>query len=252
MLFAVFMAVALHVCLMNFEFGPEQVSVPIVSLPRSVSVFLGQKHKDDKQDQQKANTQNAKPLVDDQAVETESEINVVPESSTVAKKKNNRAQRPVLSGKTVKPVEIVEEKILPAAAESMPVNQRAENTNSDPHAVVIQKNTTTNEPQTVQEERGAPRAGTLQMAYPRYQLNNPPPYPALARKRGQEGTVILRVLVNSGGRVDDLKIDVSSNFSLLDRAAEKSVQKWNFEPGKRGKERISMWVKVPITFKLKK
>jgi protein TonB len=89
------------------------------------------------------------------------------------------------------------------------------------------------------------------MAYPRYQLNTPPVYPGLARKRGQEGTVVLQVLVSRAGRVDDLKIDDSSNFTLLDRAAVSAVRKWKFEPGKQGKEKIPMWVRVPVTFKLK-
>jgi protein TonB len=83
-------------------------------------------------------------------------------------------------------------------------------------------------------------------------LNAPPTYPGLARKRGHEGTVILQVLVNKAGRVDDLKIEISSNFALLDRAALAAVRKWRFEPGRQGEERISMWVRVPVTFKLKK
>ncbi len=90
------------------------------------------------------------------------------------------------------------------------------------------------------------------MAYPRYQLNSPPAYPRLARKRAQEGTVILQVLVNRDGRVGDLEIDVSSNFTLLDRAAITAVRKWSFEPGRRGEERVPMWVRVPVTFKLNK
>ncbi|MGB6971134.1 MAG: energy transducer TonB, partial [Desulfobulbales bacterium] len=91
-----------------------------------------------------------------------------------------------------------------------------------------------------------------QMAYPRYQSTTPPAYPGRARKRGQEGTVFLQVLVNREGRVDNLEIETSSGFTLLDRAAVSSVKKWSFEPGRRGQERIPMWVRVPVTFKLKK
>jgi len=105
--------------------------------------------------------------------------------------------------------------------------------------------------QSVQVEEGSILPGTLQMAYPRYQLNTPPVYPGLARKRGQEGTVVLQVLVNREGSVDDLKIETSSGFRLLDRAALVSVKKWSFEPGRRGKERMPMWVRVPVVFKLK-
>lgn len=236
MLIAVFMAITLHMGLMNFEFTPAPISVPEVSLPLSVSVFLGQKHVDEKPELQKTNAQTAKPLIDDQAAKIEPEEYIRPKSPAILKKKNIAAQRPV---------KITEEK-------STPVNQRVENIKTEAHAAAIQKTATTDKPQTVQEKSGVPRPGTLQMAYPRYQLNAPPPYPGLARKRGLEGTVILQVLVNREGRVNDLKIDVSSNSSLLDRAAVKAVRKWSFEPGKKGEERISMWVKVPITFKLKK
>ena len=102
------------------------------------------------------------------------------------------------------------------------------------------------------KKNGVTLPGTLQLAYPRYQLNAPPSYPGLARKRGQEGTVTLQVLVNSEGSVDELKIEISSGFAILDRAALKAVRKWSFEPGRRGKKKEAMWVRVPVTFKLKK
>jgi len=251
MLIAVFMAVALHVGLMNFEFGTEPVSIPEVSLPLSVSVFLGQKPMDDIQDQQKTNNQTVKSLIDDQAAEREPEMYLPPKSSAVQKKKETTVSRPVLSEQTVEPaVEVSEEKNSPTA-EFMPANQRVENINTEDNRAAILKTATTGIPQNVKEKTGVPLPGTLQMAYPRYQLNAPPPYPGLARKRGLQGTVILQVLVNKEGRVDDLKIDASSNFSMLDRAAVKAVRKWSFEPGKKGEERISMWVKVPVTFQLK-
>jgi protein TonB len=94
-------------------------------------------------------------------------------------------------------------------------------------------------------------SGTLQTAYPRYQLNSPPPYPRLARKRGQEGTVILQVRVNESGRVDDLKLEQSSNYNMLDRAALTAVRTWIFEPGRKGEKSLAMWVRVPVTFQLK-
>jgi protein TonB len=53
------------------------------------------------------------------------------------------------------------------------------------------------------------------------------------------------------GRVHDLKIETSSGSRLLDRAAVIAVQKWIFEPGQQGEEKLDMWVKVPVTFQLK-
>jgi periplasmic protein TonB len=42
----------------------------------------------------------------------------------------------------------------------------------------------------------------------------------------------------------------SSGHEALDRAALASVRKWVFEPARRGEQKITMWVKVPIRFKL--
>jgi len=90
----------------------------------------------------------------------------------------------------------------------------------------------------------------LEEAQPEYSKNPPISYPKRARRKGYEGTVLLEVLVNRNGKVDDLRILVSSGYAILDRSAVKSVKTWSFEPAKKGKDTIDMWVKVPIRFKL--
>ena len=87
-------------------------------------------------------------------------------------------------------------------------------------------------------------------ATPRYSVNPPPVYPAIARKRGDEGTVLLEVHVDEAGRVDDLRIAASSGYNPLDRAALKAVRRWRFEPGRRGDRKIAVWVRVPVIFRL--
>jgi protein TonB len=62
--------------------------------------------------------------------------------------------------------------------------------------------------------------------------------------------VILEVLDNPEGRVDDLKILTSSGYAVLDRSAVKSVRTWVFKPAKKGDEVVAMWVQVPVQFKL--
>jgi protein TonB len=94
-------------------------------------------------------------------------------------------------------------------------------------------------------------AHTLREAKPLYQNNPPPEYPRLARKRGYEGTVVLEVLVDEEGRVEDMRLFRSSEHRILDKAAMASVKKWLFEPGMRGGEPVEMWVKIPIRFQLK-
>jgi protein TonB len=88
-------------------------------------------------------------------------------------------------------------------------------------------------------------------ATPRYNHNPPPVYPALARKRGYHGTVVLEVFVKTDGSVGDLRIIESSRHRLLDRSAMKAVKHWQFQPGRQGDDTIAMWVRVPVQFRLK-
>ncbi len=82
-------------------------------------------------------------------------------------------------------------------------------------------------------------------------LRNPaPPYPALSRRMGEEGKVVLRVSVNPHGSADSVDIKTSSGSPRLDESARKTVQNWKFIPAKRGETAIQSWVLVPIIFKL--
>jgi periplasmic protein TonB len=82
-------------------------------------------------------------------------------------------------------------------------------------------------------------------------FNNPrPAYPRLARRNGEEGTVLLRVLVTREGRVARLELDKSSGFPLLDSAALEAVKEWRFVPARKGTESVEDWVRVPIIFRL--
>jgi periplasmic protein TonB len=96
-----------------------------------------------------------------------------------------------------------------------------------------------------------PSAAPLRQAVPLYLKNPSPEYPPAARRRGYEGTVIVEVLVDREGRVEDLRVLKSSGHDMLDRTAMRAVKSWTFEPARRGEEKVDMWVKVPLTFRLK-
>lgn len=89
---------------------------------------------------------------------------------------------------------------------------------------------------------------------PRYNaayLNNPPPaYPLAARRRGVEGSVLLRAEVQPDGRCSRTELKQSSGSSLLDQAAQQAVLNWRFVPARRGSQAIVAWVEIPVTFKL--
>ncbi|MEW6664655.1 MAG: energy transducer TonB [Thermodesulfobacteriota bacterium] len=103
------------------------------------------------------------------------------------------------------------------------------------------------------ESRMAPLSTdpVLREALPAYRLNPAPAYPRMARRRGIQGTVLLDVLVNSLGRVKDLRVSQSSGHDLLDQAALAAVRAWTYEPARRGDEAVEMWVKVPVRFELR-
>ena len=86
---------------------------------------------------------------------------------------------------------------------------------------------------------------------PAYTYNPKPAYPRTARRRGQEGTVLLLVEVLATGRVSRIEIEKSSGYELLDGAAVETVRKWRFVPAKRGSVSVRAWVRIPIEFDLR-
>ena len=82
-------------------------------------------------------------------------------------------------------------------------------------------------------------------------LANPAPrYPYLARRRGQEGRVILRVLVSALGDAKAVSIRRSSGYRLLDEAALTAVSAWRFVPASDAERPVAGALDVPIWFRL--
>jgi TonB family protein len=77
-----------------------------------------------------------------------------------------------------------------------------------------------------------------------------PRYPESARRVGAQGVTLLRVRVLENGRVGEVVIDQSAGFRDLDFAAAEAVKKWLFEPARRGKEAVAVWVLLPVKFEL--
>jgi len=82
-------------------------------------------------------------------------------------------------------------------------------------------------------------------------LENPPPgYPLLSRRAGEQGRVLLRVLVNVDGRADEVQVHTSSGHWRLDDSARRTVGGWRFVPARRGPLAVPAWVLIPISFRL--
>lgn len=82
-------------------------------------------------------------------------------------------------------------------------------------------------------------------------LQNPKPaYPPLSKRLGEQGKVIVRVLIGADGVPRKAEIRQSSGFDRLDQAALNTALKWRYVPGKRGGVAEDMWFNVPINFVL--
>lgn len=83
-------------------------------------------------------------------------------------------------------------------------------------------------------------------------LNNPAPvYPAISQRLGEQGKVVIRVLITKDGSARQAEIQESSGFDRLDQAALRAVMGWRYVPGRRTGVPQDMWFNVPINFALK-
>lgn len=97
----------------------------------------------------------------------------------------------------------------------------------------------------------APPAPIVAARFDAAYLQNPKPvYPAMSRRLGEEGRVVLKVRVSPQGLPLSIEIRQSSNFTRLDEAARAAVEHWRFVPARQGTEAIEAWVLVPLLFSL--
>jgi protein TonB len=80
--------------------------------------------------------------------------------------------------------------------------------------------------------------------------DRPPDYPEIARRRGQQGRVLLEVNVSAEGTPVSVAVAQSSGYPSLDAAALSAVQRWRFVPATRGGNPIAAVAAVPVRFRL--
>jgi protein TonB len=67
---------------------------------------------------------------------------------------------------------------------------------------------------------------------------------------GWEGTVILRLLVDTQGNVAKVTVVTGSGFALLDESAVDAARHWRFEPAREGGRATAMVHEVRFRFRL--
>lgn len=84
-----------------------------------------------------------------------------------------------------------------------------------------------------------------------YETATPPAYPIQALRAGVQGTVLLKVLVDAGGKPVQVAIQRSSGSRSLDDAARRHVlAAWRFHPAMRDGRAFEAWALVPVQFNL--
>lgn len=92
--------------------------------------------------------------------------------------------------------------------------------------------------------------GVTSFARPLGGYQTTPHYPEAARREGVEGTVTLRFEVLASGKVGTVQVQRSAGRADMDRAAVEAIRTWLFEPARRGKEAVTVWVTLPVRFEL--
>lgn len=75
-----------------------------------------------------------------------------------------------------------------------------------------------------------------------------PIYPAEAARFGEHGSVVLALRVNASWGVGRIELLRSAGSAVLDRAAARAAQQWQFAPVKGVAPGKQIWVKVKIEF----
>lgn len=78
----------------------------------------------------------------------------------------------------------------------------------------------------------------------------PPEYPAISRRMGEEGKLVLRVELDESGRIDDAKVISSSGYERLDAAALTAVKSWQCNPSLRNGQPVRAVALQPFNFVL--
>lgn len=77
-----------------------------------------------------------------------------------------------------------------------------------------------------------------------------PEYPGTSRRMGEEGTAMIRVLINEKGRAESASVQKTSGFAKLDEAARQAVMRAVFKPYIEDGKPASAYTIIPIKFQL--
>jgi protein TonB len=97
----------------------------------------------------------------------------------------------------------------------------------------------------------SPVAALIPPRIDRERSNITPEYPSTSKRLGEEGRVLVAVLILANGSVGKVQVVKSSGYSRLDSAAVEHVQRdWRFVPARLDGETIAAWGRFGVTFQI--
>lgn len=155
--------------------------------------------------------------------------------------------RKVIAPKPVAQAAVVKPKPAEVAqpTQNQPVQAQPTETTSQPAAVVAAAQAAPIKPVATQ-----PVAEVLSSKPSFREPPRQPSYPSQARRRNQQGVVLVEVRLDERGQQRSLNVLRSSGVDSLDRAALEAVAKWRFHPETNGGQAVPSRVQIPIQFAL--
>ena len=77
-----------------------------------------------------------------------------------------------------------------------------------------------------------------------------PVYPKKAEKANIEGTVYIKALIDSEGKIAKVKVGKSSGHDLLDKSAVAAAYKCKFKPAVQKDKPVATWISYKVEFNL--
>jgi protein TonB len=77
-----------------------------------------------------------------------------------------------------------------------------------------------------------------------------PVYPLMSKRMGEQGRVMLRILVNEKGMPDQVQVHTSSGSARLDEAGRQAALRAQFKPHMEDGHAVAVYVIVPLNFQL--
>jgi TonB family protein len=91
-------------------------------------------------------------------------------------------------------------------------------------------------------------AATPAVQNPSYLIRYAPLYPGFEAVYGAQGTTHLLILVGKNGSPLDIKVERSSGWRSLDKAAVTAADQWRFNPEIKNGVAVDGYVRVPVAF----